>query len=144
MSQNCECDKPVVKAPVRGLELALDQEALGGIGGDCCVDYSYEEQWTGKLWVDGKKIYQKTLSIAPGTSGDLIVPHGITRIDNIIGMPGSMLHGSNFLALPHRGRLNSGINIYATSTDLVVQFLTNYTTTIQNAFITLYYTCTDR
>lgn len=33
MSQNCECDKPVVEVPVRGLKLALDQEALGSIGG---------------------------------------------------------------------------------------------------------------
>ncbi len=33
MSQNCECEKPVVKVPVRGLELSLDQEALAELGG---------------------------------------------------------------------------------------------------------------
>ncbi len=33
MSNNCECDKPVVKIPLRGLELALDSEALGNFGG---------------------------------------------------------------------------------------------------------------
>lgn len=27
------------------------------------IDYSTEEQWTGLRWIDGKKIYQKTISI---------------------------------------------------------------------------------
>ena len=34
MSQNdCGCNEPVVRVPVRGLELALDKAALGSIGG---------------------------------------------------------------------------------------------------------------
>ncbi len=43
------------------------------------LNYSRDEQWTGEYWIDGKKIYRKTVyaSIAPGTN---TVAHGVSNI----------------------------------------------------------------
>ncbi len=85
MSNNCECDKPVVKIPLRGLELALDSEALGNFGGNG-INYSFEEQWTGKYWVNGKKIYQKTYSLGTMPSNNTKnTPTGADDIEMIVG-----------------------------------------------------------
>ena len=46
-------------------ETLANMEKIGGI------DYSTEEQWTGLRWIDGKKIYQKTIvDTVPTTSAD--------------------------------------------------------------------------
>lgn len=50
------------------------------------LDYSTEEQLTGKRWIDGKPIYQKTVVIdTPSVTGkDIRYPHGIENVDEII------------------------------------------------------------
>lgn len=50
------------------------------------LDYSTEEQLTGKRWTDGKPIYQKTVVIdTPSVTGkDVTYPHGIENVDEII------------------------------------------------------------
>lgn len=45
--------------------------------------YSANEQWTGEYWIDGKKIYTKTIYQKIGTSGDsgtITIPHNIQNI----------------------------------------------------------------
>lgn len=50
------------------------------------LDYSTEEQLTGRRWIDGKPIYQKTVVIdTPSVTGtDIRYPHGIENVDEII------------------------------------------------------------
>lgn len=50
----------------------IDYSNGGGSGAN--IDYSTEEQYTGKKWIDGKKIYQKSYSRegAISTSGTVI------------------------------------------------------------------------
>lgn len=50
------------------------------------LDYSTEEQLTGKRWIDGRPIYQKTVVIdTPSVTGtDIRYPHGIENVDEII------------------------------------------------------------
>lgn len=66
-------------------ETLANMEKLGGI------DYSTEEQWTGKYWIDGKKIYQKTVDygalpnatikdVSVGYTGNQIKPIDIKGI----------------------------------------------------------------
>lgn len=46
-------------------EMMANMERLGEI------DYSTEEQWTGKYWIDGNKVYIKVLTgTTPSSSGD--------------------------------------------------------------------------
>lgn len=147
MSQNCECTKASIEVPVRGLKIALDEEALSGLGNNCsCVGYSLEEQWTGKYWVDGKKIYQKTVdcgTLPKATSKEVL--HGISNVDFIVNLQDAAKSSTYQIHLPHvdhTGKIWS-VNTYVRGASVV--FLTwedcsAYTKT----FVTLFYTCTDR
>lgn len=48
--------------------------------------YSEDEQFTGDYWIDGKKIYQKTViwTSTLSTASQEKISHGIADIDNII------------------------------------------------------------
>ena len=53
------------------------------------MDYSTSEQDTGCKWIDGKKIYKKTLNIPAGPgAGETIYITGLTSIDNVINYEG--------------------------------------------------------
>lgn len=62
----------------------VDTEGSGGGGGG--VNYSAEEQDTGLTWIDGSKIYQKTISIGefPARNGTKSVNHGITGLNVLV------------------------------------------------------------
>lgn len=67
------------------------------------VNYSTTEQKTGRKWIDGKDIYQKTINCGAinGTS-DIEIDHNITGIDTVISLVGILkeLAGS-FIPLPY-------------------------------------------
>lgn len=46
--------------------------------------YSTEEQFTGEYWIDGKKIYQKTVIWESSATGVVKKAHGITNISTIV------------------------------------------------------------
>ena len=48
------------------------------------VDYSLSEQNTGLKWIDGKYIYQKTITFTINGGGYISNPTGITGIDTLI------------------------------------------------------------
>ena len=129
----------------RGGQLAWDPVAPGGDG----VNYSFEEQWTGKLWVDGKKIYQKTVSIEgfPNNS-QRTYPHGIEGMEDLVSCSGVMktkLHG--FFPLPRASGANYPIQLSVdTSSVLIVTFTSSSDQEYPQAtaLITIQYTCTDR
>lgn len=53
------------------------------------VDYSTTEQDTGRKWIDGKNIYQKTIYYAGGTSGGTYtIPHGISNLGKVVRCDG--------------------------------------------------------
>lgn len=146
MSQTneCGCEKPVVEVPVRGLEFALDEEALSGIAGGG-ISYSYEEQWTGKYWVDGKKIYQKTINVGQlPNAAYRDMPHGIANFNRL-------LHVHGYAFTPATGDM---LPIPFGSTKAVGALVVNYgtlriiaetnRTPYTESYVTLQYTCTDR
>lgn len=67
------------------------------------IDYSLEEQDTGLKWIDGKKIYQKTVDCGTGPSAKSIksVPHNISGISTIVSMDGFGFNGSIYWPLPY-------------------------------------------
>lgn len=46
--------------------------------------YSTSEQWTGEYWIDGKKIYQKTVTWSNLSAGSISKAHNISDIDSIV------------------------------------------------------------
>lgn len=53
---------------------------------DTFFKYSTEEQFTGNYWIDGKKIYQKTViwTSTSSTAAQEKISHGIDDIDKVI------------------------------------------------------------
>lgn len=168
MSQNCDCaPKSGVKVPVNsirlpGLGLGLDLDLsevtgnyytkeevdrmIAGAGGG--IDYSTEEQWTGRRWIDGKKIYQKTVDIgALPNNARKDVPHGIANLERTISVTGCAVWPSsmNYYSLPHNypdyGVADS-IGILCNSTSVIVN--TGSDRTNLSGYATIQYTCTDR
>ena len=64
---------------------AMIDETVALIPASDGINYSLEEQWTGRYWVDGKKIYQKTINV-PGTLGATLksIEHNIPNIERIV------------------------------------------------------------
>ena len=52
------------------------------------LNYSTEEQYTGKHWIDGKKIYQKTYYIGDMSNSEIRIDSGIV-VDRIINISGN-------------------------------------------------------
>ena len=69
------------------------------------LNFSLSETYTGKLWIDGKKIYEKTINIGTlpnnGNSGVKNVAHGISQLDRVIDIRGIAVSGTETIPLPH-------------------------------------------
>ena len=116
------------------------------------IDFSFEEQWTGKRWVDGKKIYQKTVDCGrlPANSRKN-TNHEIASIDDIIDYSGEVkivkpsIIEYAFLPNVSVAGVSSNIAYYCTNSIIGIQtFSTGWNSFDTQAFITLQYTCTDR
>ena len=151
MTQNsCECTKPeIVVVPVHGLSLALDKTALGGGTGPSVpgIDYSLEEQWTGKLWLDGKKVYQKTMACGALPNTKMVqIPMGIENIDNVIAFEGVAWGNGQVITLPRPAtKLESVVDCIIDSGGTTIRISTNSNfSALNESYITVQYTCTDR
>lgn len=142
---DCVCMEPSISVPVTGLDLKLAASAFTGIG----VDYSTEEQWSGHKWLDGKKIYQKTV-IAPNRVGSAdSFPHGIPNVDKVIdfkavGLKDGTAAEHYSLTLPHIG--NTTDLLFGITANRTSYFFRNYGALWNDftIYITLFYTCLDR
>lgn len=158
MSQStcdCDCQSATVCLPIRGISLDVDASALGGQtpapGGDG-VSWSLEEQWTGKYWVDGKKVYQKTVFVgALPANATKQYPHNIVNIKDIIDFKGRAtdIRDGTTIVLPdaHPFSTSSGnksILLYMTNSALaIVNSQADYGN-LRDCYVTIWYTCTDR
>lgn len=111
------------------------------------VSYTLSEQWTGKTWIDGKKIYQKTINCGalPNTASKNI-PHNIANVNEFIFAYGFAYARDIGSSLPLPTVSNTPANCVSffilgdnislgTGVDRSI-----YT----SSYITLQYTCTDR
>lgn len=144
---NCECSKPVIKVPVRGLELSLDTESLEGLGGtgEVGISYSLEEQWTGKYWIDGKKVYQKSINFGalPGNE-EKTVPHGIANMMALASLDGNAWNNTAFKPIPFSSAGTYPVAVQINKTHILVRSHVAGNTAYTNCVFTLKYTCTDR
>lgn len=89
-------------------ETLANMEKIGGI------DYSTDEQWTGRRWIDGKKVYQKVFNNISVSSGNTVIPNSvISNLDNVISITGMITDGSNPRTIPFVFTDATGWNIAA-------------------------------
>lgn len=108
--------------------------------------YSQNETDTGKIWIDGKKIYRKVVDCGYLLDNDKKqIKHNIENIDKIIKINGiSYQDGGDCMPLPHVYNVEQGqgnITLYANKTDIVI--ITYGDRTDVQALITLEYTKTN-
>lgn len=106
------------------------------------MDYSTTEQDTGCKWIDGKKIYKKTINIGSlPNATNKNVAHGISSLGIILDMRGIARYTSGIsLPLPFVAISQASISLNATSTDIVIT--TADDRTAASGYVTLLYTKT--
>lgn len=75
-------------AETRTKKLNMLEEEVDNLQERDTVDFTTTEQDTGVKWIDGKMIYQKTLTFGAVGTGEQTVPHGITGIGVILDTMG--------------------------------------------------------
>ena len=114
------------------------------------IPYSASEQWTGRTWLDGKKVYEKTIDVGALPNNSIKnIAHNILNIYRWIDITGAyqqalMALGAN--SAPPRGLVfgveSENINTSVDAVNIMIRTgtdRTNYT-----GYVTLRYTCTDR
>lgn len=150
MSQTNSCNGPKLEVPVCGLKLSLDKSAFDGIGGGGVgegIDWSTEEQWTGRHWIDGNKVYQKTITLEGLPSKNIrYYPHNIENVDQFISFVGLWLSSDGeFRQFPNVGTADVAISLMASPANFSIKTYSSHSFYPQaKAAITFQYTCTDR
>ena len=132
-----QTDTPIC-VPLSSISLKID---AGVLPDGCGIDYSLGEQWTGRHWLDGRKIYQKTIDFGQMPANSVKVsPLNITGFKNLIKATGYSHRDSDnrHVSLPQRATsiLVKDDEIHVHSEEIWNGF--------NETFITLQYTCTDR
>lgn len=108
------------------------------------LNFSLSETYTGKLWIDGKKIYEKTINIGTlpnnGNSGVKNVAHGISQLDRVIDIRGIAVSGTETILLPHNNPwvLGETVTIRVSEANITVD--TNSNKSSYTGYVTLKYT----
>ena len=115
---------------------------VGDSGSEEGFQYSTSEQWTGKKWIDGKKIYQKVINIgALPDSSSKDVNHNINNLDKIINYYGSaQTSEGGCICLPYISTGGNSVQLWADST--IVRAITIEDRTAYSGYIILEYTKT--
>ena len=105
--------------------------------------YSTEEQDTGKKWIDGKTIYQKTFIMGGlGLATTIKKPHNISNLDLVIRIQGIAKENSigATINLPHAADQQAyTVTVYADNTNVNIQTYADQRGYAQS-YVTLWYT----
>ena len=107
--------------------------------------YSTTEQDTGVTWVDGKKIYKKTLSIGGGlTKPNKTVAHGISNMDICVECEAFSVANNVYRRFPYANTSLSVLGYVMAEVDRTnVSIYTAEDRPTWHVFATLYYTKTS-
>ncbi len=110
-------------------------------------DYSTSEVDTGQRWIDGKKIYRKTVQCTiTSTTADQATPHGITNLSNIIGIkayPKTADGSIRQIPSAYFGSLEWAADIIINSTNIIFELGSAFAQAHQGVcYVTLEYTKT--
>jgi hypothetical protein len=108
------------------------------------LSFSASEAATGAVWLDGRKIYQKTIPIgALPNATSKVTAHGIINISAIVSQAGYSGSGISFIPLPYpHTTATSIINLNTDTTNVNIATGADYSG--YSGYVTLQYTCTDR
>ncbi|WP_270667685.1 hypothetical protein [Thomasclavelia ramosa] len=112
-------------------------------GKEVFFKYSNTEQFTGSYWIDGKKIYEKTINIGALPNNNVkTVSHGINQIDRFIDVAGVASSPSAALPIPNVNPWSLGESIicYPTTGDIIIGSASDKSS--YTGYITLRYTKT--
>ena len=114
-----------------------------GSAGVGMLNYSTSEAWTGLLWLDGKKIYQRTINfgVLPNAA-TANVAHGIANISYVTSINLQASGSGYFASIFVSATSTNNIGCYVNGTDIFVETGSNRSS--WSAYVTLQYTCTDR
>jgi hypothetical protein len=117
-----------------------------GSGVGAPVDFSLSEQFTGKNWLDGKKVYQKTIQFNSIPSGETTVAHGISALSHVIEIQGAAFDGTDYFRIPHVDPMypTFEVGVWANATSLALRAGTGDLSAFTWVYLTMWYTCTDR
>lgn len=103
-------------------------------------NYSLSEVDTGFTWIDGKKIYKKTVNFGSLPNASLkSVNHNISNFGYLVDYCGTATDGSTLFILPSpRGGGPLGIYLYFSTTQISIEAGSDRTG--YNAYVTMYYT----
>ena len=105
------------------------------------VDYSAAEQDTGIRWLDGKKIYWKTVNTgALVNNGNKTVAHGVASFSALVQAYGWASNGSHSIVLPWP---ISPTGVFVDATNVNVSCGAGMSV-YGSSSVTIFYTCTDR
>lgn len=110
--------------------------------------YSLDEKWTGGYWVDGKKIYKKTIYLgALPNNTTKTVSLGVDNVSYAIKIEGSAYRASDgaFFTIPNASALAvaNSIDVAYLNNTKEVQIRTGMDRTGCIAYVTVYYTKTS-
>ena len=106
--------------------------------------YSLSEKWTGGYWVDGKKIYKKTIYVASfPNAAEATIAHNISNLGQVIRLQGYMATGSGGawpIPMPPNplAAITTGIIAFASNTSITIR--TGSDRRQYSGYITLWYT----
>ena len=123
-------------------ELAWDPIASGGDG----ISYSDEEQWTGQFWIDGKKVYQKTIALpALRNNASTTFPHNIPELEFVVDASIVCKTDQNqFIFVPSASAESYQVGAHVYQQSVLVKTYRSGVYQLYSCFATIKYTCTDR
>ena len=85
--------------------------------------YSQNEIDTGKIWIDGKKIYRKIINcgVLPNAK-EKSIPHNIKDYDIFLTIKGIAIHreANSYISLPFAGQRNESIKIKVLKENIII------------------------
>ena len=107
-------------------------------------DYSTDETFTGKHWIDNKKIYRKVINFGalPSSSTTKSVAHNISNIDYVTDLRGTAIDSNStqkYIPLPFASKDGSS-NIYLIANDTNIQINVGYDRSGYSAYVVIEYT----
>jgi len=85
---------------------------------------STDEHWTGKYWIDGKKIYCKVILVNGFDSNDVYVAHNISNLYSVLSCDLFMKTSdetNHMIPRTHKDQDHDGISIQVTKKNLILQ-----------------------
>jgi hypothetical protein len=113
-------------------------------------DYSTDEQWTGRKWTNGKKLYWKKIGLPgfPNSTGTVVVSLSSLNIDKVIRVDpiyASSTTGPTFFNNRANAGATSCVNfLYRKSTSTFEIYVVGDQSMYDDNVAIIFYTCTDR